>query len=67
MYPSESTGSGVNRKWHNLASELPDSRLHEKILQVFEEEQGKHPRQTGRSHLQHRYEKEPEEEEEWER
>ena len=66
MYPSESMGSGVNRKWHNLASELPDSRLHEKILQVFEEEQGKHQRQTGRSHS-HRSEREPEEEEEWER
>lgn len=66
MYPSESMGSGVNRKWHNLASELPDSRLHEKILQVFEEEQRKHQRQTGRSHS-HRSEREPEEEEEWER
>lgn len=66
MYPSESIGSGVNRKWHNLASELPDSRLHEKILQVFEEEQRKHQRQTGRSHS-HRSEREPEEEEEWER
>ena len=66
MYPSESMGSGVNRKWHNLASELPDSHLHEKILQVFEEEQRKHQRQTGRSHS-HRSEREPEEEEEWER
>lgn len=66
MYPSESIGSGVNRKWHNLASELPDSRLHEKILQVFEEEQRKHQRQTGRSHS-HRSEREPEEKEEWER
>lgn len=35
MYPSESIGTGENKHWHNLVSELQDYRMHETILQCY--------------------------------
>ena len=71
MYPSEAMGSGENRKWHNLAYELPDCRLHERILQQFEGDQRmQHSISQARSSSRHHYERvkpEPEEDEELER
>lgn len=71
MYPAQAHGSSEKRKWHNLAAELSDCRLHEEILKVFQQE---HPRKAG-AHIPsptfHNARKmkrdEPEEEEEWER
>lgn len=70
MYPAQAYGSSEKRKWHNLAAELPDCRLHEEILKVFRQE---HSRAAGAyipspTHNTRKMKRdEPEEEAEWER
>ena len=39
MYPSESIGTGENKHWHNLVTELSDYRMHEIILQCYMKDQ----------------------------
>lgn len=39
MYPSESIGTGENKQWHNLVTELQNYRMHETILQCYMKDQ----------------------------
>ena len=43
MYPAQAVRNGEKKQWHNLAKELPDCRIHEKILHMFCRE---HPREA---------------------
>lgn len=43
MYPAQAVRDGEKKQWHNLAKELPDCRIHEKILHMFCKE---HPKEA---------------------
>ena len=43
MYPAQAVRDGEKKQWHKLAKELPDCRIHEKILHMFCKE---HPKEA---------------------